>query len=123
VKAGTELCARSIKPFEGSRWRLRRMRADGYGNSIFSPIRKLLVLSYLTAPTQQTRACPLSWFCFSPWDRSAAPTVSGMHHETRPAEVPRASSTAVDGHSWPPLVSNLPKCVRSLADGAKANLP
>jgi hypothetical protein len=41
------LSARSIKPFEGSRWRLQRMRANGYGNSIFSPIRKLLVLRYL----------------------------------------------------------------------------
>jgi hypothetical protein len=39
--------ARSINPFEGGRWRLRRMRANGYGNSIFSPIRKLLVLQYL----------------------------------------------------------------------------
>jgi hypothetical protein len=34
------LCARSIKPLEGSRWRLRRMRAggspqsNGYGNSV-----------------------------------------------------------------------------------------
>jgi hypothetical protein len=33
--------------FEGSRWRLRRMRANGYGNSIFSPICKLLALLYL----------------------------------------------------------------------------
>ncbi len=46
------LRARSIKPFEGSRWRLRRMRAsgtrsNGYGNSIFSLICKLLVLRYL----------------------------------------------------------------------------
>ena len=40
-------CARSIKPFEGGRWRLRGMGANGYGNSIFSPICKLLVLRYL----------------------------------------------------------------------------
>jgi hypothetical protein len=31
--------ARLINPFEGGRWRLRRMRANGYGNSIFSPQR------------------------------------------------------------------------------------
>ncbi len=43
----TQFCARSIKPFESGRWRLRRMRANGYGNSIFSPICKLLVLLYL----------------------------------------------------------------------------
>ncbi len=40
-------CALSIQRLEGRRWRLRRMRANGYGNSIFSPIRKLLVLQYL----------------------------------------------------------------------------
>jgi hypothetical protein len=38
VKLGEVLCARSIEPFEGGRWRLRWMRAngwsrsDGYGN-------------------------------------------------------------------------------------------
>ena len=32
VKAGAVLCARSIKPFEGGRWRLRWMRANSYGN-------------------------------------------------------------------------------------------
>jgi hypothetical protein len=38
VKSGEVLCARSIEPFEGGRWRLRRMRANGrrqsngYGN-------------------------------------------------------------------------------------------
>src|SRR5258708_3796547 len=37
----------SIQRLEGRRWRLRRMRANGYGNSIFSPICKLLVLRYL----------------------------------------------------------------------------
>jgi len=47
VKPGAVLRARSIKPFEGRRWRLRRMRANGYGNSIFSPTCKLLVLRYL----------------------------------------------------------------------------
>jgi hypothetical protein len=31
----------------GGRWRLRWTRANGYGNSIFSPICKLLVLQYL----------------------------------------------------------------------------
>jgi hypothetical protein len=38
--------ARLINPFEGGRWRLRRMRANGYGNSIFSPIGKKLVFQY-----------------------------------------------------------------------------
>jgi len=41
------VCALSIQRLEGRRWRLRRMRVNGYGNSIFSPIRKLLVLQYL----------------------------------------------------------------------------
>src|ERR1700747_3617146 len=43
------LCVRalSIQRLEGRRWRLRRMRANSYGNSIFSPICKLLVLRYL----------------------------------------------------------------------------
>ena len=41
------VCALSIQRLEGSRWRLRQMRANGYGNSIFSPICKLLVLRYL----------------------------------------------------------------------------
>ena len=47
VDVGTLFFARSIEPFEGRRWRLRQMRANGYGNSIFSPICKLLVLRYL----------------------------------------------------------------------------
>src|ERR1700730_16664273 len=41
------VCALSIERLEGRRWRLRQMRANGYGNSIFSPICKLLVLRYL----------------------------------------------------------------------------
>src|SRR3979490_1853546 len=41
------VCALSIQRLEGRRWRLRQMRASGYGNSIFSPICKLLVLRYL----------------------------------------------------------------------------
>src|SRR5580693_1156237 len=46
------VCALSIQRLEGGRWRLRRMRArgtrsNGYGNSIFSLICKLLVLRYL----------------------------------------------------------------------------
>ncbi len=41
------VCALSIQRLEGRRWRLRRMRPNGYGNSIFSPICKLLVLRYL----------------------------------------------------------------------------
>src|ERR1700693_3610915 len=41
------VCALSIQRLEGRRWRLRRMRTNGYGNSIFSPICKLLVLRYL----------------------------------------------------------------------------
>src|SRR5882724_7233982 len=41
------VCALSIQQLEGRRWRLRQMRANGYGNSIFSSIRKLLVLRYL----------------------------------------------------------------------------
>jgi hypothetical protein len=41
------VCALSIQRLEGRRWRLRRMRANGYRNSIFSPICKLLVLRYL----------------------------------------------------------------------------
>jgi hypothetical protein len=32
VKSGEVLCARSIEPFEGGRWRLRRMRASGYSD-------------------------------------------------------------------------------------------
>jgi hypothetical protein len=47
VKLGEVLFARSIEPFEGGCWRLRWMRANGYGNSIFSPTCKLLVLRYL----------------------------------------------------------------------------
>src|SRR5258708_17673486 len=38
------VCALSIQRLEGRRWRLRRMRANGYGNSNFLPICKLLVL-------------------------------------------------------------------------------
>jgi hypothetical protein len=38
------VCALSIQRLEGRRWRLRRMRTNGYGNSIFSPICKLSVL-------------------------------------------------------------------------------
>src|SRR4029077_16618547 len=46
------VCALSIQRLEGGRWRLRRMRArgtrsNGYGNSIFPLICKLLVLRYL----------------------------------------------------------------------------
>src|SRR5271169_1130274 len=41
------VCALSIQRLEGSGWRLRQMRANGYGNSISSPICKLLVLRYL----------------------------------------------------------------------------
>jgi hypothetical protein len=33
VKSGEVLCARRIEPFEGSRWRLRRMRANGWSRS------------------------------------------------------------------------------------------
>jgi hypothetical protein len=33
VKSGEALCARSIEPFEGGRWRLRRMRANGWSRS------------------------------------------------------------------------------------------
>jgi hypothetical protein len=33
VKLGEVLCARSIEPFEGGRWRLRWMRADGWSRS------------------------------------------------------------------------------------------
>ena len=40
---GEVFCARSIKPFEGGRWRLRWIRAIGYGNSILSPVCNLLV--------------------------------------------------------------------------------
>jgi hypothetical protein len=41
------VCALSIQRLEGNRWRLRQMRTNGYGNSIFLPICKLLVLRYL----------------------------------------------------------------------------
>src|SRR2546427_1843724 len=41
------VCALSIQRLEGRRWRLRRMRANAYGNSVFSLICKLLVLRYL----------------------------------------------------------------------------
>ena len=34
VERDVRLLARLIKPFGGGRWRLRRMRANGYGNSI-----------------------------------------------------------------------------------------
>src|SRR5882762_5719100 len=34
------VCALSIQRLEGRRWRLRLMRPNGYGNSIFSPICK-----------------------------------------------------------------------------------
>ena len=33
VKSGEVLCARSIEPFEGGRWRLRWMRANGWSRS------------------------------------------------------------------------------------------
>src|SRR5437899_4745942 len=33
VKLGEVLCARSIEPFEGGRWRLRWMRAKGWTRS------------------------------------------------------------------------------------------
>jgi hypothetical protein len=33
VKLGEALCARSIEPFEGGRWRLRWMRANGWTRS------------------------------------------------------------------------------------------
>jgi hypothetical protein len=33
VQSGKVLCARSIEPFEGSRWRLRWMRANGWSRS------------------------------------------------------------------------------------------
>ncbi len=33
AKSGEVLCARSIEPFEGGRWRLRRMRASGFSRS------------------------------------------------------------------------------------------
>jgi hypothetical protein len=33
VKLGEVLCARSIEPFEGGRWWLRRMRANGWTRS------------------------------------------------------------------------------------------
>jgi hypothetical protein len=33
VKLGEVLCARSIEPFEGGRWRLRWMRANGWTRS------------------------------------------------------------------------------------------
>jgi hypothetical protein len=35
AKLGEPLCARLINLFERGRWRLRRMRANGYRNSIF----------------------------------------------------------------------------------------
>src|ERR1700730_10916514 len=41
------VCALSIQRLEGRRWRLRQTRANGYGNSTFSPICKLLGLRYL----------------------------------------------------------------------------
>ena len=33
VKSGEVLCARSIEPFKGGRWRLRWMRASGWSRS------------------------------------------------------------------------------------------
>ncbi len=41
------VCALSIQRLEGRRWRLGQMRASGSGDSILSPICKLLVLRYL----------------------------------------------------------------------------
>src|SRR5260370_17597862 len=40
------VCALSIQRLEGRRWRLRQMRASGYGDSIFFPLCNLLVLRY-----------------------------------------------------------------------------
>ena len=55
-------CALSIQRLEGGRWRLRRMRANGYGNSILSPICKLLVLWYLeNEPTRKPQFAALRW--------------------------------------------------------------
>jgi hypothetical protein len=51
-----------MEPFEGSCWRLRRMRANGYGNSIFSPICKLLALRYLeNERVREAQFDPLRW--------------------------------------------------------------
>jgi hypothetical protein len=47
VEVGEMLCARSIKPLEGGRWRLRRMRADGRPQSNGYGIESFFVCSLL----------------------------------------------------------------------------
>jgi hypothetical protein len=51
-----------LQRLEGRRWRLRQMRANGYGNSIFLPICKLLVLRYLeNEPVRKPQFDALRW--------------------------------------------------------------
>ena len=47
VKLGEVLCARSIEPFEGGRWRLRRMRARGCTELTAMGIESFLVRNLL----------------------------------------------------------------------------
>ena len=47
VKSGEVLCARSIEPFEGGRWRLRRMRASGCTDLTAMGIESFFVCSLL----------------------------------------------------------------------------
>jgi hypothetical protein len=47
VKSGEVLCARSIEPFEGRRWRLRRMRASGCTDLTAMGIESFFVCSLL----------------------------------------------------------------------------
>ena len=46
-KFGTVFRARSINPFEGGRWRLRRMRASGYTDLTAMGIESFFVCSLL----------------------------------------------------------------------------
>jgi len=47
VKSGEVFCARSIEPFEGGRWRLRRMRASGCTDLTAMGIESFFVCSLL----------------------------------------------------------------------------
>jgi hypothetical protein len=47
VKSSEVLCARSIEPFEGGRWRLRRMRASGCTDITAMGIESFFVCSLL----------------------------------------------------------------------------
>ncbi len=47
MKSGEVLCARSIEPFEGGRWRLRWVRANGWTSLTAMGIESFFVCSLL----------------------------------------------------------------------------